>query len=133
MYEKACCFNDNHVKNEILKKYEDPNIYKKLGRKVRNFEPSKWISHRNIVVKNILYEKFKQNDHLKSWLLTTDDAILAEISKQSKDGKILYYDVVWGIKLGPYSNEIKYPENWNNYGDNFLGITLMEVRKMLKN
>lgn len=64
--------------------------------------------------------KFSQNQTLKDYLLSTDDAILVEVSP---------YDKIWGIGMRENNPNIANPKKWN--GENKLGKALMEVREKL--
>ncbi len=122
MVEKAKLFNDNIISKEILNS-KTPIEVKKLGRKIKNFDEKKWLEARfNIVVQWNIY-KFKQNEKLKEFLLSTGNKIIVEASPVDK---------IWGIWMSfdnPNSNN---PELWK--GQNLLGFALCKVRdKLLEN
>lgn len=126
MAEKARLFNDADALESILKS-ADPKIQKRIGRKVRGFEQSKW---ENIQENgkpfcwNVVYEgnyaKFNQNPHLKTALLQTGDKILVEASP---------YDAIWGIGLGADDPKAKNPDQWK--GTNWLGEVLTQLKNDL--
>ena len=95
--------------------------YKKLGRKVRNFEPEPWDSKKSEIVVEGNKAKFSQNPDLKEFLLSTGDAILVEASP---------YDKIWGIGLDRETAMKGSVEQWQ--GENLLGCALMEVRDWLR-
>ena len=120
MANKALLFGDFEMYQEIMQSY-NPHDCKKLGRKVRGFEPELWdISKYDIVVKGNK-AKFSQNENLREFLLSTGDAILVEASP---------YDKIWGIGLDREQAEKGGVEQWN--GENLLGCALMETRDWLR-
>lgn len=120
MYRKALLFNDNKISDEILNTYNVAEI-KMLGRKVKNYNDVIWNGYRQIVMFEGLLEKFNQNDTLKTMLLETGDAILAEAAVK---------DLIWGIGLNMKDNKKYDLSKWR--GQNLLGFTLMQVRDRLK-
>lgn len=120
MASKALLFKDEEVYQEIMSA-NNPHDYKKLGRKVRNFEPEPWDAMKYEIVVKGNKAKFSQNPDIKEFLLSTDDAILAEASP---------YDDIWGIKLDRETAMQGTVEQWQ--GENLLGCALMEVRDWLK-
>lgn len=120
MAGKARLFGDEETLREIMAAYH-PHDYKKLGRKVRNFEPEPWDSKKFEIVVKGNKAKFSQNLDLKEFLLSTGDAILAEASP---------YDKIWGIGLDREIALNGTIEHWQ--GENLLGCALMEVRDWLR-
>ena len=120
MASKALLFKDDEVYQEIMAA-NNPHDYKKLGRKVRNFEPGLWDSKKSEIVVEGNKAKFSQNPDLKDFLLSTGDAILAEASP---------YDGIWGICLDRETAMKGTIEQWQ--GENLLGCALMEVRDWLR-
>lgn len=119
MYNKALLFHDQEIADEIMTT-QDPKKIKKLGREVRNLNPSIWNGYKFEIVVEGNKLKFKQNPELKSALLATNDyqdgpAYLVELSP---------YDRIWGV--GTTSPN---PADWN--GENLLGQALMVVRNYL--
>ena len=69
MAEKARLFKDQEVLEKILE-CKSPAAAKKLGRQVKNFEPTLWEANSFEVVKRANYYKFAQNDDLNHFCLT---------------------------------------------------------------
>ena len=120
MASKAKLFGDNEVCQEIMMAYH-PLDYKKLGRKVHNFEHELWDARKSEIVVEGNKAKFSQNPDLKEFLLSTEDAILVEASP---------YDKIWGIGLDKETALKGSVEQWQ--GENLLGCALMEVRDYLR-
>ncbi len=117
--KKAELFDDKEILNEIMGE-SNPKVIKRLGRKVRNFDSEIWNKNRINIVKNGNYLKFTQNEELKEYLLSTNDAILAEASP---------YDRIWGIGLSKEDKRSNNPNMWK--GKNYLGFVLMDVRGII--
>lgn len=132
MYTKAQTFGDQTTADKILK-CKEPSGAKRLGRKVKPFEPNKWIESRDENVPKILYQKFTQNSKLKEWLISTGNAVLAEIAIEDSRGRIRYKDMLWGIGIGAHHKDIDKPNEWHKFGENYLGKTLMNVRQTIVN
>lgn len=120
MYQKAICFHDAEVANQILET-DDVVQIKALGRLVRNYNDNHWSGIRQIVVYEGLYAKFSQNEELKGQLLATESALLAECAVR---------DWIWGIGLSMHDHNRLDCSKWN--GQNLLGYTLMIVREKLR-
>ena len=119
MAEKARLFHDQETFRKIVS-CSDPDIAKKLGRTVRNFDEAVWIQNRfEIVVRGNL-AKFQQNEDMGEFLLGTRDHILVEASP---------VDSIWGIGLAEDDARSRSPERW--LGLNLLGFALMKVRSVL--
>ena len=119
MAEKARLFKDQEVLEKILE-CKSPAAAKKLGRQVKNFEPTLWEANSFEVVKRANYYKFAQNDDLKTFLLNTKKRILVEASP---------VDPIWGIGMAEDHENAANPKKWR--GQNLLGFALMEVRDEL--
>ena len=119
MASKAKLFGDNEVYNEIMTA-NNPHDYKKLGRKVHNFNPEPWDARKYEIVVEGNKAKFGQNPDIKGFLLSTGNAILVEASP---------YDKIWGIGLDRETAMKGTVEQWQ--GENLLGCALMEVRDYL--
>jgi ribA/ribD-fused uncharacterized protein len=91
--------------NELIEQYVKPYLEK--GVKLRD----DWNEVREDVMKRAVLEKFKQNEDLRTKLLSTEDAELIEASPK---------DSFWGIGK-------------NKKGQNKLGKILQEVRQEIKN
>lgn len=119
MAKKAELFDDKEILNEIMEE-SNPKVIKSLGRKVRNFDSKIWNKNRINIVKNGNYLKFTQNEELKEYLLSTNDAILVEASP---------YDCIWGMGLSKEDKRSINPNMWK--GKNYLGFVLMDVRGII--
>ena len=120
MASKAILFGDQEMLNEIMTA-NHPRDYKKLGRKIRGFDPEIWNDKKYDIVVEGNKAKFGQNPDLREFLLSTGDAILAEASP---------YDKIWGIGLDRNQAKKGTVEQWQ--GENLLGCALMDVRDWLR-
>ena len=120
MAEKARLFKDNDIL-EIILKSKSPGEQKRLGRKVRNFNPKVWNQYKKALVKKGIKEKFKQNTAIMEDLLSTGNQTLVEGNAK---------DTIWGVGLDWKDKNIYDPAKWR--GKNLLGEILMEVRAELK-
>lgn len=120
MYAKAKLMND---KESIIKIKKEPDPYKvkRLGRSIKPWNESLWISKRLSLVSDILYAKFSSNSLLKEQLLATNDLILVEASPSDK---------IWGIGLDENHPDIHNKKKWK--GLNLLGQALMNARENIK-
>ena len=116
MAGKARLFDDQAVLKEILVT-SDPDMVKRLGRKVKNYDESAWVEHRFQIVVDGNYAKFSQNQKLKQYLLSTADKVIVEASPLDK---------IWGTGLAQDHPDSNSPHLWQ--GLNLLGFALMEVR-----
>lgn len=105
--------------NQILNE-TDPKKIKKYGRQVNNFDNNVWDEHRYEIMKQGVYEKFKQNENIKRLLQSTGTKTLVEASPN---------DRIWGIGLGEVKARVTHPSKWR--GTNLLGKVLMEVRNQI--
>ena len=96
------------MEDRIKFSYLNPSDAKKLGRRIilRN----DWESVKISIMREIVFEKFKQNPHLTEKLLDTGNIYLEEGNN--------WGDRIWGTV--------------NGVGRNELGKILMEVRKEIK-
>lgn len=126
MAAKAAIAGDKKRFMEIMR-INEPEPIKKLGRAVnpKTMVTSEfiklWEKNRVSIMKVACYLKFSQNHNLKTALLSTGDAELAEASP---------FDTVWGIGMRKEQAELidkfdKLP------GKNYLGKVLMDLRKQL--
>lgn len=120
MAMKAKIFNDTNILQKIMQSNDQREV-KALGRKVKNYNDEVWSKERIKVVYDGNLAKFTQNKKLKDYLLSTKDKVLVEASP---------YDEIWGIGLDKAEQRVNNPNNW--LGTNYLGFTLMEVRKAIK-
>ena len=119
MYGKAVLFNDFLIASKILKTIS-PKVVRELGRKVKNYDEETWTNVKYNYVKELILEKFKQNDDLLQILKKTGNMILVEGA---------WYDKIWGVGLKDTDPKIQDPTLW--LGQNLLGKALMEVRTIL--
>jgi len=94
---------------------------KSFGKKVEPFDAAEWDSKKENVMRAILKAKFTQNPTLRTLLLDTGDAILAEANPRDK---------YWGIGTSSTTTIAKNPDKWK--GENKLGKLLMELRSELR-
>ncbi|MDU1891781.1 MAG: NADAR family protein [Dysgonomonas sp.] len=120
MAKKAELFGDKEIFEKILIA-KSPAEAKKLGRKVKNFDPKIWGENCFDIVCNGNFHKFSQNADLKEFLVNTNDRILVEASP---------VDNIWGIGMAQDSEYAENPKMWK--GSNLLGFALMEVRDRLR-
>lgn len=120
-YEKAKLFEPRVAQD--IKNCTYGAQAKKLGSRVKNFDPKIWDNHRELVMKEALRAKFDSNTRLKALLEDTQDAELIEVSP---------YDKFWGA--GVDRNEmIELIEQNKTYpGKNTLGNALMRLREEYK-
>lgn len=122
MYHKAVTFQDYAIAEQILGLWNvHASQYKKLGRKVKNFDADVWSEVSRVVVFGGLLQKFKQNPELKDYLISTGEAVIVEDSP---------FDKIWGIGMRADSPDFTHPKKWP--GENRLGFLLMMVRDHLK-
>ncbi len=121
MWLKATWFDDEEIADKILEA-KTPKEAKALGRQVRNFNDEEWKGVREAAMWNAVYQKFKQNDELKEFLLSDEFKGKGFVEGSPIDG-------VWGVKIHYESPNIDDSKNWN--GLNLLGETLNMVRLSL--
>ena len=120
MYQKAICFGDEAVAEQILKT-DDVARIKELGRMVSGYNENIWNGMRQLIVYEGLVAKFLQNEELRERLLQTGDALLAECA---------VHDRIWGIGLSMKDEKRFDISQWR--GENLLGYALMMVRNKIK-
>lgn len=119
MAGKARLFGDDEMLDRILDA-GSPGAAKKLGRRVRGFDPGTWKRHRSEIVTAGSVHKFEQTAGLGDFLLRTGDRILVEASPR---------DRIWGIGMAASDDDIEDPHSWR--GLNLLGFCLMAARETL--
>lgn len=119
MAEKARLFHDEATRALILQATH-PDQAKKLGRRVQNFDDTRWNAERFEVVVRGNAAKFSQHPELRQYLLQTEPRVLVEASPM---------DTIWGIGLAQDHAKANNPAEWR--GLNLLGFALMEVRREL--
>ena len=120
MYQKAICFGDESVAEQILKT-DDVARIKELGRMVSGYNENIWNGMQQLIVYEGLVAKFSQNEELKERLLQTGDALLVECA---------VHDRIWGIGLSMKDERRFDISQWR--GKNLLGYALMMVRNKIK-
>ena len=120
MYQKAFCFGDEAVAEQVLKS-DDVARIKELGRMVSGYNENIWNGMRQLIVYEGLVAKLSQNEELKERLLQTGDALLAECA---------VHDRIWGIGLSMKDAKRFDISQWR--GENLLGYALMMVRNKIK-
>ena len=116
MSQKAKLFHDAARYTAILRATK-PWECKDLGKQVTPFDAKAWNAVKYDIVKAGNRAKFEQNPDLKSKLLSTGDAILAEASPKDK---------IWGIGLDAKTAMKTDMTEWPGQG--LLGRALMELR-----
>lgn len=119
MAAKARLFGDEEIARQIIRT-TDPGAAKKLGRKVKAFDPGIWDAHKFDIVVEGNFHKFSTHAALKNFLLATGSSILVEASP---------LDTIWGIGLTQEDPCVYDPTKW--LGENLLGFALMQVRDQL--
>jgi ribA/ribD-fused uncharacterized protein len=119
MYRKAIIFNDIKSAEKILASPRArPAEYKRMGRKVSNFDLDTWTSCSRHVVVNGNFHKFVNNTKLMQMLLSTGSKVIAEASPLNN---------IWGVGFDA-RNAMVHVDDW---GENRLGKCLMVVRDMI--
>ena len=120
MAQKALLFGNHDIFQQIISE-EKPAAVKALGRQITGFDQNTWDANKfNLVVRGNA-EKFKQDEQLKNYLVSTGDRVIVEASP---------VDNIWGIGLAKDHRGIKNPHNWK--GQNLLGFAIMEARDVIK-
>lgn len=120
-YEKARLFEPSVAQN--IKNCTYGVQAKKLGSRVKNFDPKIWDNHRELVMKEALRVKFNSNTRLKKLLELTEDAELVEVSP---------YDKFWGAGADRNKMIELIKQNKTYPGKNVLGNMLMSLREEYK-
>jgi ribA/ribD-fused uncharacterized protein len=119
MYHKALTFNDQAIADQVLRA-KTPREQKALGRKVSNFNESKWDEVKLQLIVDINIAKFRQSKtHFKA-LKESGDKLMVEASP---------YDAIWGIGMREDEAKRTHPDEWR--GENLLGKALDEVKNVL--
>lgn len=121
MAYKALVFNDFATLEAILQA-GSPDIQKRFGRQVRNFNQNIWTQYAPDVMYEACLAKFTQHDKLRQKLIETNNRTIVEAA---------WYDNIWGVGLREDDPLILDEANWK--GTNWLGKCLMQVREQLKN
>lgn len=118
-YQKAVKFGDGKAAESIMSA-KSPNVMKAIGSRVEKFSEEDWHANAPDLVRRGLEQKFRQNGHLKQFLMETEGTILVEASKS---------DTFWGIGKSLYDPDIMTDQS--TWGQNILGKLLMDIRKSL--
>jgi len=116
MAHKAKLFKDKETLDAIMET-ESPREQKRLGRKVKNFDPEVWDSVCQQIVFTGCWHKIDENEDIRLALLRTEDKILVEASPT---------DRIWGI--GFSEEDALKDGNIYRWGQNLLGIILTEIK-----
>lgn len=119
MYQKALLFDDKVIAQKILDE-KHPRNQKKLGRKIKGFDESKWKENRERIVYEGNYAKFTQNKDIYNELIATKNKILVEASPVDK---------IWGIGMAEDDPKIEDENQWK--GLNLLGKVLTKLKNDL--
>ena len=101
--------NSDPAYQSLVQQARMPNLAKRYGRQIKLRED--WEKVKVDIMRNIVMHKFIQNPDLKKKLIDTDNIQLIEGNK--------WGDKFWGTVDG--------------VGKNYLGIILMDTRKVLRN
>ncbi len=119
MYRKCKLFGDDRSAKEVLDT-DDVATQQAIGRKAVGYNDSVWAGARQMVAFRGLMAKFSQNADLKQKLLDTGNSFLVECAGSDK---------IWACGVRLNDDRRFDANNWT--GQNILGFTLMEVRKIL--
>lgn len=122
VYSKAKRFHDDEAAADVLK-MTDPVAIKRRGKNIANYDNKIWKDDRVGVMKTGLLHKFRQNSHLKNFLLQTENNILIEASA---------HDKFWGCGLSLHNRKLWDHNSWLGKAENKLGELLVEVRQLLR-
>lgn len=116
MYSKALIMEDNETAASILLT-NSPREQKALGRKIKNFDATKWDAVKENIVTFGSFLKYTQNKDLQKHLFDTEGTVLVEASP---------YDKIWGIGLAEDNINAQDRKTWQ--GLNLLGEILTRLR-----
>ena len=120
MHQKCLLFGDEKSAKAILAT-EYPDKQQSIGRQVKGYIDNVWAGSRQIISIHGLYAKFSQNESLRNKLLETKEAYLVECT---------HADTVWACGKHIDEPDRLDADKWN--GQNILGFSLMEVRKLIQ-
>ncbi|KAF2097538.1 DUF1768-domain-containing protein [Rhizodiscina lignyota] len=121
MVQKAVLFGDEEVA-QAIREATTPGEMKALGRKAKGFDRKKWDEHKSRIVEEGNWWKFtvsKEKHQIKEALLATGDREIVEASPE---------DRIWGIGFHAANAH----ENRAEWGENLLGLALMNVRRRIR-
>merc|ERR1712061_516770 len=97
----ASVFGDRENFDEICAE-QDPAKCQQLGRNCNEFNQTTWDQNVHDVAFEVVLQKFSSTESLRSLLLSTGDALIAEATK----------NLVWGIGLDINNPNLMSPETW---------------------
>ena len=118
---KAKAFDDKVAMDKIMHEH-DPGKIEGIGYNIKNVDHDVWRNQCQDIMINGLRNKFTQNEHLKTFLLGTENTTLVEASPS---------DHYWGCGLLLRNKYIWRLANWEQKGQNNLGKLLMQIRNEL--
>ena len=118
---KASLMNDEVTYTKLIY-CKTPQLCKRLGREVRDFDQELWDNHICKIAKKIIISKFLSSEELIKLLLSTRNTLIVEAAPN---------DCIWGIGLHIKNTNINDPTKWR--GSNVLGWSLMEAREYFMN
>ena len=121
MFVKAKTFGDEETSEKILALGKDPEIAKKLGREVKNYDDKIWNEKRYQVMFDACYFKFTKCQKLQEKLLDKRYE-----GKHFVEGSPV--DCIWGIGIH-YTEAPDDESEWR--GKNLLGKVLDDVREKI--
>ena len=119
-YVKACFFEDEVIAQHILQ-CDNALECKQIARNISGYKRDEWMKAAKVMCENGIYEKFKQNEPLANLLMSTENQLLAEASK----------DTDWGIGMSLHDERCLIKSTW--YSQGLLGSILEDVRRRLLN
>ena len=119
-YMKACFFEDEIIAQHILQ-CDNALECKQIARNISGYKREEWMKAAKVMCENGIFEKFKQNEPLANLLMSTENQLLAEASK----------DTDWGIGMSLYDERCLIRSTW--YSQGLLGSILEGVRRRLLN
>lgn len=121
MWAKAMKFGDTATAAKILAA-DAPALCKAYGREVENYVEGEWEAVRYEIMRDVNFEKYRQNPDLREKLLDPkfDGKTFVEASPTDK---------IWGVGLEQDNPAIDDERNWR--GRNLLGKAITEVRAVL--
>ena len=120
MFEKCLYFGQLEMAQKCIET-RNPKEVKNIGRSIPNFNAEIWNKVSFDKMYNVLMSKYTSNQESKISLIKSGNKTLVEASP---------YDLVWGVGLSKYNDDILQEEYWR--GENRLGNVLMKVRKDIK-
>lgn len=120
MYQKCLLFGDIISANAVLRT-EYPEQQQTIGRKAKGYIDNVWAGYRQLFAIQGLFGKFSQNEEIKDRLFKTNEAYLVECA---------HTDRIWACGKRIDETDRLDASKWS--GQNILGFSLMEVRRILR-